>query len=135
MKKKKKINKKKFLSRIIFLFIIIALIVTVIKNLGKKEEAKWEITVILNGGNVTESLKDSPYIDKDNNLYLSLEDIQKLLDRNIYYEVESNKIITTSGTKVAAIDLENNKLELNSAELMLPSRNFKFREKFLFTYF
>ena len=57
MKKKKKINKKKFLSRIIFLFIIIALIVTVIKNLGKKEEAKWEITVILNGGNVTESFR------------------------------------------------------------------------------
>lgn len=126
MKKKKRINKKKFLSRIIFLFIVIALIVTVIKNSGKKEETKWEIAIILNGENVTESLKDSPYIDKDNALYLSLEDIQKLLDRNIYYEVESNKIITTSGTKVAAIDVTNNKLELNSAELMLPSRNFKF---------
>lgn len=126
MKKKKKINKKKFFSRIIFLFIIIALIVTVIKNLGKKEKAKWEITVIVNGENVTESLSDAPYIDKDNSLYLSLEDIQKLLDRNIYYEAESNKIITTAGTKVAAIDVGNNKLEINAAELMLPSRNFKF---------
>lgn len=126
MRKKKKINKRKFFSRIIFLFIIVALIVIIVKNLGKKEETKWEISVIVNGDNVTESLSDAPYIDKDNSLYLSLEDIQKLLDRNIYYETESKKIITTSGTKVAAIDIENNKLELNSAELMLPSRNFKF---------
>ncbi len=125
MKKKKKVNKKKFFSRIILLFVIIIAIVMIAKSFGKKEEAKWSISIIMNKEDVTDRLKEEPYIDKDNTLYLSLEDIKEILDKNIYYEEESNKVITTSGTKVAAIDVENNIVELNTASLLLPSRSFK----------
>lgn len=130
MKKKKRLNKKKFLSRIILLFVIIVLIIILIKNLGKKEEQKWKTSIIVNEEDVTKSLLDEPYIDKDNTLYLSIEDIQKLLDKNIYYEEESNKIITTSGTKVAAIDVTNNELELNTAKLSLASGVLNYEKNF-----
>lgn len=130
MKKKKKLNKKKFLSRIILLFVIIVLIIILIKNLGKKEEQKWKTSIIVNEEDVTKSLLDEPYIDKDNTLYLSIEDVQKLLDKNIYYEEESNKIITTSGTKVAAIDVTNNELELNTAKLSLASGVLNYEKNF-----
>ena len=130
MKKKKKLNKKKFLSRIILLFVIIVLIIILIKNLGKKEEQKWKTSIIVNEEDVTKSLLDEPYIDKDNTLYLSIEDVQKLLDKNIYYEEESNKIITTSGTKVAAIDVTNTELELNTANLSLASGVLNYEKNF-----
>ena len=125
MKKKKKVNKKKFFSRIILLFVIIALVVVITKSLGENKEAKDQAHIIVNGEEITQSLLYKPYIDKDNTLYLSLEDIRKILDKNIYYEEETNKIITTLGTKVAAIDLENNQLEINTANLLLSSRSIK----------
>lgn len=118
-KKKKKINKKKFLSRIILLVIIILLIIIVIKSIGKKDKPKFDIAVIVNNENITNSLSHEPYISKDKVLYLSIEDTSKIFDKNIYYEEESRKIITTSGTKVAAIHTVNNILELNSASLVL----------------
>lgn len=125
MKKKKKVNKKKFFSRIILLFSIIAFTVVIIKSLGKDKEEKAQTHIIVNREEITQSLLYKPYIDKDNTLYLSLEDIGKILDKNIYYEEETNKIITTLGTKVAAIDVESNKLEVNTANLTLSSRSIK----------
>lgn len=125
MKKKKKVNKKKFFSRIILLFVIIALLLVAIKSLGKDKEENAKVCIIVNGEEITQSLLYKPYIDKDNTLYLSLEDIKKILDKNIYYEEETNKIITTLGTKVAAINLEDNKLEINTANLSLSSRSIK----------
>lgn len=116
-KKKKKVNKKKFLSRIFFLFILIILIIIVIKSIGKKAVPKFDVTVIVNNEDITNLLNDTPYMNKDNILYLSINDVKKIFDPNIYYE--NKKIITTSGTKVAAIDVSNNILELNSANLTL----------------
>ncbi len=115
--KKKKVNKRKFLSRIFFLIILIIVIILVIKNLGKKEEAKFDISIILNNENITNTLEDEPYLNKDNVLYLSFNDVRNIFDSNIYYE--DGKIITTSETKVAAIDVKSNVVELNNATLLL----------------
>lgn len=121
MKKKKKVNKKKFLSRIFLLIVLIILITTIIKNIGgKKEEQKYKTSIIVNNENITNLLNHTPYIDKDNVLYLSVEDVKNIFDKDIYYEQETKKIVTTSGTKVAALDVMNNILELNSAKLVLP---------------
>lgn len=118
-KKKKKVNKKKFISRIFLLFVILIIVILFSKNFTKKDVPKFEVSVILNGENITESLTSEPYINKDNVLYLSVDDIKNIFDKNIYFEEESKKIITTSGTKVAAIDVENNTVELNGANLLL----------------
>ncbi len=119
-KKKKKINKKKFLSRILFLgliIVIVGFVITVFIN--KKDIPKFSISVIYNNEDVTNNLSDEPYINKDKVLYLSLEDIRKIFDPNIYFESDSNKIITTSNTKVAAIDVKSNIATINSASILL----------------
>ena len=118
-KKKKKVNRKKFISRIILLLVIISLIIIFTKSFAKKEIPKFDVSVILNGENITNNLVYEPYINKDKVLYLSVEDIKNIFDKNIYFEEETKKIITTSGTKVSAIDVENNTVELNSANLLL----------------
>lgn len=120
-RKKKKINKKKFFSRIFLLLVAFILINVIIKSLGEKQEKEISDSIIVNGQEITSDLVDKPYIDKDKVLYLSLEDVQKIFDSHIYYEDTSKKIITTSGTKVAAIDVENNIVELNTANLVLPA--------------
>ncbi|MCI8519765.1 MAG: SH3 domain-containing protein [Clostridia bacterium] len=119
-KKKKKVNKKKFLSRIFLLLtIFIVLIFIVTRKPSKKEAAKYEATVIVNNENITNSLAHAPYINKDNVLYLSVEDVGKIFDKNIYFEPETRKIITTSATAVAALDVANNILELNGGSMVL----------------
>ncbi|MCI8396358.1 MAG: SH3 domain-containing protein [Clostridia bacterium] len=118
-KKKKKINKKKFLSRIALLVGILVFIIILITNTGKKQKQKYDISVIYNNKNITNELINAPYINKDKVLYLSIEDTRKIFDKNIYYEESTRKIITTYGTKVAAIDVVNNNIELNSAMLIL----------------
>lgn len=118
-RKKKKMNQKKFFSRIFLLLAIIMLISLIAKNLGKKKEGEFATKIIVNGKDITNHLVDEVYIDKDKVLYLSLKDIQKFFDPNIYYEEPSKKIITTSDTKVAALEVENNIVELNTANLVL----------------
>lgn len=119
-KKKKKVNKKKFLSRIFLLLVILIFIIIIFgKKQNKKEEAKFDTVVIVNNENITNSLVYAPYINKDNVLYLSLEDVRKIFDKTIYFEEETRKIITTSETKVAALDVANSILELNGASLVL----------------
>ncbi len=125
MKKKKKINKKKLFSRIFLLIALILLIVIIVRSFGKKDEKKSLITIILNNKDISEELLDEPYIDKDNVFYLSLEDIKRVFDSDVFYEESTNKIITTSGTKVCAIDVNSSVSELNSANIILPARNFK----------
>ena len=120
MKKKKRINKKKFLSRIVLLFFILFLIIFSINcifNKGKKTSNA--LSLVLNKQDITDKLSYDIYIDKDKTLYMSMDDIKKVFDKNLYYENETNKIITTSKTKVGAIDLSNNIVKLNSASLSL----------------
>lgn len=122
MKKKKKVNKKKLISRILILIILLAVIILFINFLfGSKKPENDKLALIVDNEDITESLISDIYIDKDGVLYLSTEDIKNIFDKNLYYEEASNKIITTYGTKVAAIDLKNNTIELNSATLLLSS--------------
>lgn len=107
------------------MFAIVILIIVLIKNIGKKEKPKFATNVIVNGQNITESLVHEPYINKDNVLYLSIEDVGNIFDKNIYYEEETKKIITTCRTKVAAIDINSNIVELNNANVTLSVRSSK----------
>lgn len=119
MKKKRKVNKKKLLSRVFLLVILIVIIILIKNTFTKKEVPKYDISVFVKGENITETLSYAPYINKDNILYLSIQDICKIFDKDIYFEEETKKMITTHETKVAAIDVANNTLELNSANLII----------------
>ena len=120
MKKKKKVNKKKFIKRIIQLILIIAIIILVIKILTPKSEEKIKTSkLIVNNVDITQTLESDMYIDAENDVYLSTNDIKNIFDKDLYYEESSNKIISTCRAKVGAIDLNSNILEINSASIVL----------------
>ncbi len=122
MKKKKKINLKKFIPRVIILVLLIVLIMF-IKNIMFKEETNnvYDLSLIVDKEDITNSLQSSIYIDKDGILYMSMEDVKNVFDENIIYEESSGKIITSAYTKVGAFDLQNNLVEINSATVSMPS--------------
>lgn len=129
-KKKRKINKRKFLSRIFLLIVIITLIIVAFKNLTKKEEKTSDITIIINNENITSTLINRPYITKVNDIYFSMEDIRNLFDKNICYEEQTDKILITSETKSAAIGVKANTIQINSASLSLENQILEYGETF-----
>lgn len=78
-------------------------------------------SIIVDKQDITNELANDIYIGKDLQVYMSIDDVKNIFDKNLYYEEETGKIITTYGTKVAAIDVNNNDFELNSAKLVLSS--------------
>lgn len=94
--------------------ILIAVIFTFAKNfINKKDDGK--IAMIINNREVTDRLKKELIIDEKGVIYLSKEDIANFFDEYIYVENETNEIITTYGSKVAAISLNQNKITINGA--------------------
>ncbi len=120
MRKKKKVNKAKLISRMLLLLIIIFGIIFLFKNVFTNNNTNIsELALIVDNQDITSTLKKDIYINKDKQLYMSVEDIKNTLDKNIYLEEETGKLITTSDTKVGAIDVNNNIFELNDATLLL----------------
>lgn len=131
MGKKKKVNKKKLISRILMLIIILLIVIFLVKLIFKpKQEEIVKLTLFVDNQDITEKLVDNIYIDTAQKLYMSLEDIKNIFDPNLYFEEETGKVITISGTKVGAIDVNKNVFELNSATLLLSSEVLKYDEKY-----
>lgn len=97
---------------IVIALIIIALIFTFAKNF-MKDENEGRIAMIINNRDVTERLKKEIFINEKGVIYLSKEDIANFFDEYIYIDEDSKQIITTYGTKVAAVSLEQNKMTVN----------------------
>ncbi len=127
--KKRKINKTKLLSRIILLLAVLFLIIFSLNRiLNKDKGTNQTLSLIFNKEDITGKLSDDIYI-YDDMLYMSMEDMKNIFDKNLYYEEETGKIITSSGTKVGAIDTKNNTLQLNSAVLKLDTGVAEYGEK------
>lgn len=125
--KKRKVNKKKFISRITFVLAIFIILILAIRGMFKKDNnAIADLTLVIDKQDVTDTLTHDIYISADGLLYMSMEDIKNNFDKNLYYEEETGKIITTSGTKTAAIDINNNTMEVNSAVLSLDAGVIKY---------
>lgn len=125
MSKRKKKNKKILVSRIVFLVLILVIIISIIRNVLIQNNNTDEQILIVDSQDITDSLSSSVYISENGTLYLSMEDVKNIFDSNIYYEEESEKIITTSGTKVAAININDSTVEVNSATLTLSAEVIK----------
>lgn len=122
-----RLNTKKFIKNII-VCLVAFIIVSFILNYapGFKRDKYGDITnLIINDKNLTEELTQNIYIDENDNIYLSKEDIANFFDRNIYYNEKTNTIITTSNTKTASIVLDNNKIIVNGVEQILNAKAFK----------
>lgn len=115
--KKEGNNKLKTIRNVVIIIvalIIIAIIFAFAKNF-MKDENEGRLAMIINNRNVTERLKKEIFIDEKGVIYLSKEDIANFFDEYIYIDEDSKQIITTYGTKVAAVSLEQNKMTVNGA--------------------
>ena len=121
MKEKMGIKKKKMIVKIIFTIIILTILSIAIyftcKYVKQKQNHKTT-NLIINNGNVTESLKKDIYI-KDDVIYLSKEDISNFFDSSIYFDEKYNQIITTSYNKTATLPIDSKKIEINSSKTMI----------------
>lgn len=119
-----KLNTKKFIRNIIICliaFIIVSLILNYAPGF-KRDKYKNVTKLIINDEDFTEKLAKNVFIDEDNNIYLSKEDMKNFFDKNIYYSKENNMIITTSNTKVASMLVDNDKVTINGVEQTLKAK-------------
>lgn len=113
---KKKISRK-FLLRRILVCLLVILIILLIKNLIYSiffNKPNNEIKLLLNN-EITNTINDI-YIE-DTNIYISKEDIQNIFDKNIYYNVGDQELITTYNKHVAVMHLNSNQMIVNDAVL------------------
>ena len=68
--------------------------------------------LIINNTNVTANLKNDILIENDI-IYLSESDIANFFDKHIYYDEDTNKIITTYDEKIAEIGFDDNIININ----------------------
>ena len=110
-KKKKKIVKTFIAILAIIIILIIGYKVNDYIILGKNKN----INLVINNRNVTSNLKKDIII-KDDQIYISKQDLGNFFDKYIYQDTKNNQIITTYNTKIAAISLEQNKIVINGSD-------------------
>ena len=124
--KKIKINKKKFIPRMALLIGIIIIVLLLTSNNKTNEvSVNTDPKLIVDLQNITEDLINPMYFDEVGSLYLSTDDIKEIFDKNLYLEESTSKLITTSDTKTAAIDINCNTIEINTASLLLKKQVLK----------
>ena len=109
---------KRFLRNIL-VGVIALMLVAVIVNIApgyKRDQYANVVNLIIVDNNVTDKLKKSIIIDNEQNVYISLEDINQFLDNTAYYDEKEQAIIMTSDIKVASMKLDEKKITINGIE-------------------
>ncbi len=112
-----KTKKIKFIRNII-IGVIALFIVAFIINVapGYKRNKYQTITnLVIGDENVTEKLKNPIYIDNEEGIYISEEDIKQLFDSTLYYDKEEDRIITTSNLSVASMQVRTKQLQIDNS--------------------
>ena len=117
--KNRKEHKEKKKKRIVKTFITI-LIILLIAIIGYKIndsiilDKNKTINLVINNKNVTSNMKKDVLIE-NGEIYLSKQDLGNFFDKYIYEDTKTNKIITTYDTKIAAISIDENKININGS--------------------
>ena len=111
----KQISTKKFAKPIIVIVAII-LVIIVGYNIynGIRNARPSNTNLVINNNNVTSRLKKDLIIE-DDVIYVAKEDVKNFFDKYIYEDSSVNKLITTYEKKVAALEENNNIVEINGA--------------------
>lgn len=119
--KRIKINNKKFLRNII-IGIISLFVVAFIINIApgyKRDKFTDVINLIINEDNKTEVLTHDIYVNENETVYISMEDVKNIFDSTIYYDEKYNQIVTTSDTKVANIVIDERQMIINNSNVSM----------------
>ena len=121
------VKEKKSKNKIVITIMIVVLFISIILgmiffNTVNKQEKNQNIKLIINYTDVTNFLKAEVFIDENDVIYLSKEDIANFYDEFIYYDEKYNQIITTSSDKIMVIKLNSNEKEVNGTESELKNK-------------
>ena len=92
------------------------------------EDYEGKTKVLINNNNVTVKMKKDVYVDDNNNVFFSLEDVKNYFDKYIEYNEENGEIITTSEINIAKLSTESNKIDINGEEDTLNSSALKMND-------
>ncbi len=109
-------KKKKRIIKTLIIIIAIILVCIIAYNLNNHIilDKNKNINLVINNKNVTANLKKDIFIE-DDEIYISKQDLGNFFDKYIYEDTKNNQIITTYDNKIAAIDLEENKININGS--------------------
>lgn len=124
--KKAKNNNKKILIFLAIIFIILAIIIV---KKSSQPNNKDEISLIIDNENLTQQLENEIII-QDDITYISLNDVKKCLDTDIYQEDE--KIIISGDKKIAVLKIDDNNVEINGANIDIKGQAFKTDEDIIY---
>ena len=119
MAKRLKKESNKTIYKIIVVLIFLIGIIMVLQYSGNYvvDEITDKANLIINNGNVTKSLKLDMFIDENETVYISKQDIENFFDPYVYYDEKYNQIITGSNTKIASIVVGSNEMYVNSSKV------------------
>ena len=122
-RREKKNVKNNWILKIIVvaIFLVAAIIVIKISGNYRNDDIIGKINLVINNSNVTSDLKQDIFIDENDVIYISKDDIENFFDNYIYYDEKYNQIITGSSTKIANMVVGENTATVNSAEIKLKS--------------
>ena len=100
---------KKNIIKVLVVIILLMIAIAILKIAPNyiRDEIKNKVNLVINNSNVTASLQNDIYIDENDVIYLSKEDIDNFFDEYVYYDKKYNQIITTSENKIATLEVEN----------------------------
>lgn len=104
---------------LVAILLLVAGVILKVSPNFKKDPNEGKINFIINNNNVTGKLKHDIWINENNVVYASMEDLENYFDGQIYHDKENNHIITTSDTKVAVLSLTQKKMLVNGSEVKL----------------
>lgn len=104
------------IKRIIIVGILLALSIFVLdtSKYYKMDEIADKTNLIINNNNVTKKIKKDIII-KNDEVYMSMQDIKNYFDNDIYEEESQNIIITTYDENIAEIFFEGTHMNLNDS--------------------
>ncbi len=114
---KEQIEKKKKIIIKTFITILVILVVAIIGYKANDYiilDKNKTINLVINNKNVTSNLKKDIFIE-DDEIYISKQDLGNFFDKYIYEDTKNNQIVTTYDNKIAAISLEENKININGS--------------------
>jgi len=120
--------KNKKIATYIIIVVVAIIIIGVFTKVKDNNSQNKEISIIISNQDITSELQNKILIE-DDTVYMSIDDVKKCFDENIYYEEESGFIITTSEKKLAALKIDESDIEINGSEVTIDGQALKTNEK------
>ncbi len=110
--KKYKLRFIKNIAICVFALFIVARILDIMPGF-KRDKTEGVTNLVIGDEDVTEDLNSEIYVDENEIVYISYEDVKELFDDTITFDEDYNQIITTSRTKVATMELNERYIIIN----------------------